>query len=213
MPTNTATLERTITSAEHAGLEQATADFFAVRPRLHGVAYRIVGSWSAAEDIVQDAWIRWQTCERDEVRNPTAFLVTMTTRLAINTATSARARYESSVGDWTTEPTDLSDDPATKPERTEDLELGVLLLLERLSATERAAYVLRHAFDYPYATIAAMLRLSEANVRQIVSRAGGHLASDRSFPLADADHRILVSAFVAAAERGELAELEQVLAA
>ncbi len=213
MPTNTATLERTITSAERLGLEQATADFFAVRPRLLGIAYRIVGSWAAAEDIVQDAWVRWQTCQRHEVRNPTAFLVTVTTRLAINTATSARARYESSVGDWTAEPIDFGDDPATKPERNEELELGALLLLERLSTTERAAYVLRHAFDYPYSTIAAMLQLSEANVRQIVRRAGGHLASDRCFPVDTADHRSLVSAFVAAAERGELAELEQVLAA
>ena len=87
MPTNTATLERTIARAEHMELEQATADFFAVRPRLHGVAYRIVGNWSVAEDIVQDAWVKWQTCQRHEVRNPTAFLVTITTRLAINTAT------------------------------------------------------------------------------------------------------------------------------
>lgn len=214
MPTTTRTTPQpTHHTVEESGLEQATAVFVAARPRLQGVAYRILGSWTEAEDIVQDAWVRWQTCDRTNVRNATAFLVTMTTRLAINAAKSARARHESSVGDWLPEPVDASEDPTAGPERAEALELAVLRLLERLSPMERAAYVLRQAFDYPYPTIAGTLQLTEANTRQLVSRAGKHLASDRRQPVRTADQQRLVKAFVAAAQRGEVTELADLLAA
>lgn len=196
-----------------SSLEQATAAFLAVRPRLHGVAYRILGSRAEAEDIVQDAWVRWQTCDRTNVRNATAFLITMTTRLAINAVDSARARHEWSVGDWLLEPVDAGEDPTVGPEQTEALELGVLRLLERLSPMERVAYVLRQAFDYPYPRIAGALQLTEANTRQLVSRATKHLASDRRRPVSPADRQRLVNAFVAAAKHGEVAELANLLAA
>jgi RNA polymerase sigma-70 factor (ECF subfamily) len=187
------------------------SDFVRVRPRLVGTAHRILGSWTEAEDIVQDAWLRWQTYDRTTVLNATAFLVTTTTRLAINAARSARARREAYVGHWLPEPVATSDDPALGVERSEALEHGILLLLQRLSPTERAAYVLRHAFDYPYPQIAAMLRLTEANVRQLVSRAGHHIAAGPCHPTSRAEQERLVHAFVAAARHGEVAALERLL--
>ena len=194
-------------------VEDGTSGFLDLRPRLLGIAHRILGSWSEAEDIVQDAWIRWQTYDRSTVLNPTAFLVTTTTRLAINAAQSARARRESSVGQWLPEPVDTSDDLALGAERGEAVELGILLLLQRLSPTERATYVLRQAFDYPYDRIADTLRISEANARQHVSRAGKHLAEERRQPATPPEQRRLVHAFVAAARQGDVAQLEDLFAA
>ena len=194
-------------------VEDGTSGFLDLRPRLLGIAHRILGSWSEAEDIVQDAWIRWQTYDRSTVLNPTAFLVTTTTRLAINAAQSARARRESSVGQWLPEPVDTSDDLALGAERGEAVELGILLLLQRLSPTERATYVLRQAFDYPYSRIADTLRISEANARQHVSRAGKHLAEERRQSASPPEQRRLVHAFVAAARQGDVAQLEDLFAA
>jgi RNA polymerase sigma-70 factor (ECF subfamily) len=138
-------------------LDHAASVFASLRPRLFGIAYRMLGSSAEAEDIVQDAWVRGQTCDRDAVVKSTAFLVTMTTRLAINAAQSARWRCETSVGDWLHEPVDTAADPESRTEDGEALALAVLLLLERLSPTEQAAYVLREAFDYPYSKIATLL--------------------------------------------------------
>lgn len=213
MVTTRAALEPRQGTIEEGDLPQAEAAFADVRQRLQGIACRILGSRDGAEDIVQDAWVRWQICDRTQVRNPTAFLVAMTTRLAINAATSARARRECSVGTWLVEPVDASDDPIVGIERTEALAFGILQLFERLSPMERAAYVLRQAFDYPYATIAGVLQLTEANTRQLVSRASRRLASDRRRPVSTADRQRLVKAFVAAARGGDVAELETVLAA
>ena len=122
--------------------------FMSVRPRLFGIAYRMLGSAAEAEDIVQDVWVRWQTADRSLVRDAAAFLVTTATRLAINVMQSARSRRETYVGTWLPEPVDTSADPGLGAERGEALECGVLLLLEKLSPTERAAYILREAFDY-----------------------------------------------------------------
>jgi RNA polymerase sigma factor (sigma-70 family) len=162
---------------------------------------------------VQEAWLRWQTYDRTAVLNPTAFLVTTVTRLAINAAQSARTRHESYVGRWLPEPIDTNAEPSLSAERNEALELGILLLLQRLSPTERAAYVLRQAFDYPYRRIAEILRLTEANVRQLVSRAGKHLASERRRAASKAEQQRLLHAFLAAAQRGEVEALENLLAA
>jgi RNA polymerase sigma-70 factor (ECF subfamily) len=194
-------------------LGDAVADFAALRPRLFALAYRVLGNWTEAEDIVQDTWLRWQRCDRRLVLNPSAFLVTTTTRLALNAAQSARARRETSVAHWACEPADTSSDPAQLVGRDEALEVGIQLVLEKLAPTERAAYVLREAFDYPYARIADLLHLSEVNARQIVSRAGRHLATARPGPVRGDERRRLLLAFVAAARSGELAELEQVLRA
>lgn len=208
MMTARALTRSTTTTADNACLDGVAAEFAALRPRLLGIAYRILGSWSEAEDTVQDAWLRWQMCDRSLVLSPTAFLVTTTTRLAINAAQSARARRESYVGRWLPEPVDSAADLAVAAERTEHLELGIRLLLQRLSPTERAAYVLRQAFDYPYEQIAEILRIGEANARQLVSRAGKHIATERRQPASKVEQKCLMHAFVAAARRGEVAALE-----
>lgn len=161
-------------------LDEGLSAFLSVRPRLFSIAYRMLGSAAEAEDIVQDVWVRWQTADRSLVRDATAFLATTTTRLAINVMQSARLRREKYMGPWLPEPADTSADPGRGAERGEALELGILVLLKRLSPTERAAYILREAFDYTYREIANVLRLEEANARQVVTRARQHVATPPS---------------------------------
>jgi RNA polymerase sigma-70 factor (ECF subfamily) len=182
--------------------------FLSARPRLFGIAYRMLGSAAEAEDIVQDVWIRWQTTDRRPVCNPVAFLVTATTRLAINVLQSARARREADVGPTLPEPVDPSPDPGLGAERGEALNLAVLRLLERLPPSERAAFVLRQAFDYPYRRIASILRIEEANARQLVTRAREHVAGGRRAPVSPAEQRCLLNAFLAAVRTGDLGGLE-----
>ncbi len=138
--------------------------FESVRPRLFGIAYRMLGSAAEAEDIVQDAWLRWQGTDRSAVADPPAFLATATTRLAITFVQSARSRRETYIGPWLPEPVDTSGDPRLGAERAEALEFAVLLLLEKLSPTERAAYILREAFDYSYDQIAHTANISGTGV-------------------------------------------------
>ncbi|MEV7141632.1 RNA polymerase sigma-70 factor [Streptomyces tauricus] len=202
----------------HAGaprdpLVQATEDFVSARPQLFGIAYRILGSAVEAEDVVQDAWLRWQSVDRTTVQEPAAFLTTVTTRLAINLAQSARVRRETYVGPWLPEPVDTRHDPQLGAERGEALEMALLLLLEKLNPVERAAYVLREAFDYPYGRVAEMLETSEANARQLVSRARKHLATERRERVSPAAHRRLLEVFLSAARTGDLSVLEDVLTA
>lgn len=192
-------------------LDQATQEFMAVRPRLFGIAYRVLGSVAEAEDIVQDAWLRWQNADRTDVLDPTAFLATITSRLAINLAQSARKRRESHVGPWLPEPVDTSADPQLGAERAEALDLAVLLLLEKLNPVERAAYVLREAFEYPYPQIAEMLETSEANTRQLVSRSRKRLQAERREPVSPEAHQRLLEVFLSAAQGGDLKVLEEVL--
>ncbi|WP_328891092.1 RNA polymerase sigma-70 factor [Streptomyces sp. NBC_00316] len=194
-------------------LDQATREFLSARPQLFGIAYRMLGSTVEAEDIVQEAWLRWQTADRTSVLEPTAFLSTVTARLAINFAQSARVRRESYIGPWLPEPVDTSLDPHMGAERAEALEMAVLFLLEKLNPVERAAYVLREAFDYPYKQVADILETSEANTRQLVSRARKHLADERRKRVSPADHRRLLEVFLTAAQTGNLTVLEDVLAA
>lgn len=194
-------------------LDDAAAQFTVVRPRLFGIAYRMSGSVSEAEDIVQDVWLRWQNYDRSKVENPAAFLSTTTTRLAINTIQSARARHETYVGPWLPEPVDTSADPALGAERGEALGFAVLLLLEKLSPTERAAYVLRESFDYPYRQIGEIIEVTEANARQLVTRARKHIASESSATVSTSDHRRLLAAFVDAARTGDLEALTALFAA
>jgi RNA polymerase sigma-70 factor (ECF subfamily) len=194
-------------------LDAAVATFTAARPRLFGIAYRMLGSVAEAEDIVQEAWLRWQQTDRAEVRNPAGFLTTVTTRLALNTAESARVRREQYAGPWLPEPVDTSADPSLGAERAEALELAVLVLLEKLGPEQRAAYVLREAFAYSYDDIAEILGTSTANARQLVSRAKKHVQSGRAQPVDAGRHRELLAAFVAAARDGDVARLEQVLSA
>jgi len=186
--------------------------FMSLRPRLFGIAYRMLGSSSEAEDIVQDVWVRWQTADRSLVRDAAAFLMTTATRLAINVMQSARSRREAYVGPWLPEPVDTSPDPRSGAERGQALAFGILLLLERLTPIERAAFILREAFDYPYRDIATVLRLEEANARQVVTRARLHVAKGRRMPAGSAEQRRLLDAFVAAAQNGDIAGLEGLLA-
>ncbi|MEU3852938.1 RNA polymerase sigma factor SigJ [Streptomyces sp. NPDC029554] len=194
-------------------LDAAADTFERLRPRLFGIAYRVLGSVSEAEDVVQDVWVRWQDTDRSAVRDHGAFLARIATRLAINVAGSARVRREAYVGPWLPEPVDTGVDPQVGAERGEALELAVLLVLERLNPVERAAYVLREAFDYGYDEIADMLQLSQANTRQVVSRARKRLSAERREPVDPSRHRRLLEAFVAAARHGDVTALEQVLSA
>ena len=189
------------------------APFEAVRPRLFGIAYRTLESATDADDVVQDTWIRWQRTDRSEVRDAAAFLATATKRVALNVVQSARARRETSVDPWHPEPVDVQADPALAAERREALELAVRTLLETLSPTERAAYVLREAFDYPYRQISDVLATSEANARQLVTRARLHLAGERRRRASAAEQQRFLEAFVDAAQTGDLTTLEQLLAA
>ncbi len=187
--------------------------FQTVRPRLFGIAYRVLGSASEADDVVQDAWIRWQGTDRNQVRDAAAFLATTTTRLAINVGQSARARHETSIAPRLLDPVAGGVDPALGAEQREALEDAVRVLLERLSPGERAVYVLREAFDYPYRQISEALALSEVNARQLFTRARRRLFGEHRRPVAADEQQRLLDAFVAATQTGDLAGLERLLAA
>jgi RNA polymerase sigma-70 factor (ECF subfamily) len=203
-----------MTPQQNQGNSGADVDpFLALRPRLFGIAYRMLGSRAEAEDVVQDAWLRWQATDRSTVHEPTGFLVTATTRLALNVAQSARVRRQTYIGPWLPEPVDTSASADLGTETQEGLAVAVLVLLEKLTPAERAAYVLREVFDYPYEEIAAILELEEANVRQLVSRARKHLAEERHTPVSADEQRRLLAAFIAAAQKGDLAALERLFAA
>jgi len=191
-------------------LEDAAVTFLAFRDRLFGIAFRILNDSAAAEDIIQDAWVRWQTCDRSVVLDPLAFLTTTTKRLCINVLQSARARHETHTGSWLPDPVDPHADPQRRVEQCEALELAALTLLERLSPPERAAYVLREAFDYSYAEIAGIVEVTQANARQLVSRARKRLSAERRDAPTGADQKRLVVALTVAAQSGDLATLETV---
>src|SRR5437868_9070811 len=206
LPQTASSLRFEMEASEH---DDGLSAFAPVHSRLFGIAYRMLGSAAEAEDIVQDVWLRWQSTDRSAVENPPAFLATTTTRLCINLAQSAHSRRETYIGMWLPEPVDTSGDPGIGAERGEALQLAVLLLLEKLTPTERAAYVLREAFDYPYREIAEILQLEEANTRQLVTRARQHIAAERRTPVSPAEQRRLLQPFIAAAQTEALAQLEQ----
>jgi RNA polymerase sigma factor (sigma-70 family) len=172
----------------------------------------MLGSAAEAEDIVQDAWLRWQGTDRTAVVDPPAFLATATMRLALTFAQSARSRRETYIGPWLPEPVDTSGDPRLGAERAEALEFAVLLLLEKLSPTERAAYVLREAFDYSYDQIAHTIRSSEANARQLVTRARKHISDGRRNRVSSSEQKRFLNAFVVASQKGDLPALEKLFA-
>lgn len=193
-------------------LREATRVFESARRRLFGVAYRMLGSVADAEDVLQDAWIRWQSVDRATVREPVAFLTTMTTRLAINALQSAHTRRETYIGPWLPEPVNTEDDPLLGAERGEALQFAILILLEKLTPNERAAYVLREALDYGYDRIAEILQTTPAAARQLVSRGRRHLASEKRLAAPEVEQRRLLEAFLAAAQRGDTAGLEALFA-
>jgi len=191
------------------------------RRRLLGLAYRMLGSVSEAEDAVQDAYLRWHGADRDAVSDTRAFLTTTTTRICLDTLKSARARREQYVGPWLPEPVvdTAALAPDTQTELAEDLSIALLLALDRLSALERAAFLLHDVFDCSFSEVASALGRSEAACRQLAARARAHVREarpqstsavrDRSEP---SNHQQLVSAFVNAARSGDLQTLMGLLA-
>lgn len=159
--------------------ENGLSTFVPLRPRLFGIAYRMLGSAAEAEDITQEVWLRWQSANRGTVENPAAYLATTTTRLCINLLESAYIRRETNIPTWSTEPADTRIDPGSSAERAEAWKLAVQLLLKKLSPIERAAFVMREAFDCPYRQIADTLQIQEANARQLVTRARKRISDVR----------------------------------
>ncbi|MFD0227459.1 RNA polymerase sigma-70 factor [Streptomyces hirsutus] len=188
------------------------------RPVLLGVAYRMLGRVADAEDVVQEAWLRWAGGDRSEVREPRAYLVRVTTRLAIDRLRQIKARGETYVGPWLPEPylTDFGDttpDTAEQVVLTDSVSLAVLVVMESLSPLERAVFVLREAFGYPYSDIAAMLDRGEPAVRQLAARARRHVEERRPrYDVDPAQRRDLTERFLAAAAGGDLEGLMKLLA-
>ncbi|MGW6643388.1 RNA polymerase subunit sigma-24 [Streptomyces sp. A244] len=198
--------------------ETATDVFEAHRPVLLGVAYRMLGRVADAEDVVQEAWLRWSGSDRADVREPRGYLVRITTRLAIDRLRQIKARGETYVGPWLPEPyvTDFGDtvpDTAERAVLADSVSLAVLVVLESLSPLERAVFVLREAFGFPYADIAAMLDRGEPAVRQLAGRARKHVEERRPrYEVDPAQRRDLTERFLAAAADGDLEGLMALLA-
>ena len=196
--------------------DDGVIEFTRQRLLLCRIATRILGDPAGAEDIVQEVWIRWQRTDRNEINNPPAFLVTATTHMAINVLQSAPHRRERSVTPWLADMANadrVAADPAANVELAEAAERALLVLQQRLSPSERAAYLLRKAFDYPYARIADVLQCTATNARQLVRRAQLRLSTAQCQPVSADAQRRLVRGFVAAAQVGEFAELEALLVA
>jgi RNA polymerase sigma-70 factor (ECF subfamily) len=196
----------------------ATDVFEAHRPVLTGVAYRMLGRVTDAEDVVQEAWLRWTGADRAQIREPRAYLVRITTRLAIDRLRQVQSRRESYVGPWLPEPvtTDFGPtvpDTAERAVLADSVSLAVLVVLESLSPLERAVFVLREAFGFPYAEIAATLDRSESAVRQLAGRARRHVEEGRPrYDVDPAERRDLTERFLEAAAGGDLGNLLALLA-
>ncbi|SDU41799.1 RNA polymerase sigma-70 factor [Jiangella alkaliphila] len=187
-----------------------------LRPLMFSVAYRMLGSVSEAEDVVQEAFLRMHRAAESGTRadNPEAYATTVTTRLAIDALRSARYRREQYVGEWLPEPLLVSDDdPARRVEETETLSTAFLVVLETLTPVERAVFLLREVFGYGYDEIATIVERSEANCRQLLTRARKHIEERRPRFEASRDRRdALARTFFAALNGGDVAALEHLLA-
>jgi RNA polymerase sigma factor (sigma-70 family) len=181
--------------------------FLDVRDRLLRIAQRVIGRETGADDVVQDAWLRWDRTDRSTVRNVPAFLCRTTTLLAINATQTAQARHRSTTGQWPAESPDPSDGPATVVERAEEVRAAMLLLVERLTPREQCAYVLREAFAYPHRQIGDVLGMTEVNARQLTRRARVRLSAGRSRPASPAEQLRLLGAFLEVARTGNPAAL------
>lgn len=192
------------------------ADIFAAeRARLFGIAYRMLGSRADAEDVLQDAWLRWQEADTESLRSTQAWLTTIVTRLSIDRMRSAKALREVYVGPWLPEPlaeVDLAT-PESKAEMASDLSVAFLNLLERLGQEERAAFVLHDAFDCDYDDIAEVLGKSEAACRQLVHRARERVTAERRrFKVDEQTRTRMLEKFIHAANRGDLDSLKSLFA-
>ena len=194
-------------------LEEATAAFEAQRPYLRAVAYRLLGRVGDAEDVVQEAWLRWREVDRATVVDDRAYLTQVTTRLAIDRLRREQRRRETYVGPWLPEPVALEPDVADRVELADSVEMALLVVLETLSPLERAVFVLREAFGAPYEEIALVVDRSEDAVRQLAHRARRHV--DERRPRFDADARTrreVTERFLAAAAGGDVDALMELLA-
>lgn len=191
----------------------ATQEFTELRPAMFGAAYRVLGSVGDAEDVVQEAWLRWAAVDRDDVRDARAFLLTVTTRLALNRLRQQRNRRESYLGPWLPEPIATTGDAAAAAEVADSVSMAMLVVLETLSPLERAAFVLREVFDLPFSEIATTLDKSEAAVRQLAHRARSHVQARRPRQPVDANrHREVTARFLRAASTGDVDGLLVLLA-
>ncbi len=187
--------------------------FVTHRSLLFTVAYEMLGSGADAEDVVQESWLRWAGVDRDEVRDPRAYLVRIVTRQALNRLRTVARRREEYVGEWLPEPLLTSPDVAEDVEFAESVSIAMLTVLETLAPAERAVFVLREVFDVPYADIAAAVDKTQAAVRQIAHRAREHVAARRPRIQVDrAEQREVVDRFLAALRTGDLQVLLDVLA-
>jgi RNA polymerase sigma-70 factor (ECF subfamily) len=189
------------------------------RGRMFGIAYRMLGTATEADEVLQEAWLRWQSVDHRAVREPAAFLAKTVTNLCLNQLTSARARRETYFGEWLPEPiltgAKLDDlGPLDEISQRESVSFALLTVLEKLTPAERAAYVLREAFVYSHREVADLIGTTEANARQLHARARKRVAADQQPRQVDPSHwRTLVERFLAAAQRGDIAGLESLLAA
>jgi RNA polymerase sigma-70 factor (ECF subfamily) len=200
-------------SQEISGQSADVKAFEDCRGLLISVAYRMLGTVADAEDIVQDAWLRWSGADRAKVEDPKAYLVRIVTNTAIDRLRSAQVRRESYVGPWLPEPVLTSPDVAEDVELAESVSLAMLVVLETLSPLERAVFVLREVFGFSYAEVAHTLERSEESVRQVAHRARRHVADRRPRFSADrAEQRRVTEEFLSAALGGDLERLLAVLA-
>jgi RNA polymerase sigma-70 factor (ECF subfamily) len=194
-------------------VDEAGAVFAAHRELLFGVAYRVLGRVVDAEDVVQEAWLRWSKDGGGDVADPEAFLVTVTTRLAIDRLRRVQARRESYVGEWLPEPLLIAEDVADGVVRAESVSLALLVVLETLSPLERAVFVLRDVFSFSYGEIGAALEKSEPAVRQLAARARAHVRERRPrFEVDPAVWRQVTDRFIGACLNGGVEGLMELLA-
>lgn len=196
-------------------MNDPTDTFSRLRPRLQGIAYRMLGSSAEAEEVVQDAWLRWHGSAHEDLDSSEAWLVTITTRLAIDRLRSAKVQREHYVGTWLPEPL-MSDSPVTPEqllERADDVSVAFLTLLERLNPEARAAFLLREVFDADYGEVAEALGKTESACRQIVHRAKAQLQDERPRHIVTRDDQLrLLRGFADAASSGQFATLKTLLA-
>lgn len=196
-------------------MESRTTIFAETRPLLFSIAYRMLGSVEDAEDLVQDAYLRWREAPEAEVRSPRAFLATIVTRLAINQLRSARRQRETYVGPWLPEPlvTEHAPDASEPVELAESLSMAFMVMLERLSPIERAVLLLHDVFDFEYGEIARIVDKTETNCRQLLTRAKKHIGAPRArFDADPARAEQLMQRFTQAAGAGDMDGLLAVLA-
>ncbi|HEX2145951.1 MAG TPA: RNA polymerase sigma factor SigJ [Glycomyces sp.] len=202
----------TAATAPQSAEDRALAEFAALRPRLVGVAYGLLGSLAEAEDVVQDAWIRLQRSHIDQIDDLTGWLVTTTSRLALDVLRSARSRREAYVGPWLPEPVETAPDPADSVSLADSMSWAMLVVLETLNPAERAAFVLHDVFGLTFDEVGEALGRSPAGCRKLASRAREHVERRKPrFEVDPAAHRAVVEAFSKATRSGDLDGLLEML--